>query len=203
MMMRWLGILVSALTLGLAGCGYNDIQKLDEGTKGAWSEVVNQYQRRVDLVPNLVETVKGAAASEQQILTQVIEARSRATSIQVTPETLNNPEALKRFQDAQAGLSSALSRLIAVSENYPELKSQQTYRDLMTQLEGTENRISVARSRYVKAVNEYNVLIRQFPTNLTAMVFGNAVKPNFAVENEAAISSAPKVDFGKSGAPAK
>ena len=147
-MRRWLGIWISVLTLGLAGCGYNDIQRLDEGTKAAWSEVVNQYQRRVDLVPNLVETVKGAAASEQQILTQVVEARSRATSIQVTPETLNNPEALKRFQDAQAGLSSALSRLIAVSENYPELKSQQTYRDLMAQLEGTENRIGVARSRY-------------------------------------------------------
>ncbi len=202
-MTRWLGIWISALTLGLAGCGYNDIQRLDEGTKAAWSEVVNQYQRRVDLVPNLVETVKGAAASEQQILTQVIEARSRATSIQVTPETLNNPEALKRFQEAQAGLSSALSRLIAVSENYPELKSQQTYRDLMAQLEGTENRISVARSRYVKAVNEYNVLIRQFPSNLTAMLFGNQVKPNFAVENEKEISSAPKVDFGKPGGAAK
>jgi LemA protein len=202
-MTRWLGIWISALTLGLAGCGYNDIQRLDEGTKAAWSEVVNQYQRRVDLVPNLVETVKGAAASEQQILTQVIEARSRATSIQVTPETLNNPEALKRFQEAQAGLSSALSRLIAVSENYPELKSQQTYRDLMAQLEGTENRISVARSRYVKAVNEHNVLIRQFPNNLTAMLFGNQVKPNFAVENEKEISSAPKVDFGKPGGAAK
>ncbi|MFM9885895.1 MAG: LemA family protein [Burkholderiales bacterium] len=202
-MTRWLGIWISVLTLGLAGCGYNDIQRLDEGTKAAWSEVVNQYQRRVDLVPNLVETVKGAAASEQQILTQVIEARSRATSIQVTPETLNNPEALKRFQDAQAGLSSALSRLIAVSENYPELKSQQTYRDLMAQLEGTENRISVARSRYVKAVNEYNVLIRQFPSNLTAMLFSNQVKPNFSVENEKEISSAPKVDFGKPGGAAK
>ncbi|MFN0300771.1 MAG: LemA family protein [Burkholderiales bacterium] len=202
-MRRWIGIWISVLMLGLAGCGYNDIQRLDEGTKAAWSEVVNQYQRRVDLVPNLVETVKGAAASEQQILTQVIEARSRATSIQVTPETLNNPEALKRFQDAQAGLSSALSRLIAVSENYPELKSQQTYRDLMAQLEGTENRISVARSRYVKAVNEYNVLIRQFPSNFTAMLFSNQVKPNFSVENEKEISSAPKVDFGKPGGAAK
>jgi LemA protein len=191
------------LTLGLAGCGYNDIQRLDEGSKAAWSEVVNQYQRRADLVPNLVETVKGATAAEQQTLTQVVEARSRATSIQVTPETLNNPEALKRFQDAQAGLSSALSRLIAVSENYPDLKSQQTYRDLMTQLEGTENRIGVARSRYVKAVNEYNVLVRQFPANLTAMVFGYAVKPNFTVENEQAIATPPKVDFGKPGAPPK
>ncbi len=202
-MKRWFALVISALTLGLAGCGYNDIQRLDEGTKSAWSEVVNQYQRRADLVPNLVEVVKGAVASEQQTLTQVIEARSRATSIQVTPETLNNPEALKRFQDAQAGLTSALSRLIAVAENYPDLKSQQAYRDLMTQLEGTENRIGVARSRYVKAVNEYNVLIRQFPSNLTAMLFGNAVKPNFSVENEQAISSSPKIDFGKTGGAGK
>ncbi len=202
-MKRWFGLLISALSIGLAGCGYNDIQRLDEGTKSAWSEVVNQYQRRADLVPNLVETVKGALASEQQTLTQVMEARSRATSIQVTPETLNNPEAMKRFQDAQAGLTSALSRLIAVAENYPDLKSQQAYRDLMTQLEGTENRIGVARSRYVKAVNEYNVLIRQFPSNLTAMLFGNAVKPNFSVENEPAISTAPKIDFGKSGGAGK
>jgi LemA protein len=200
-MKRW--IVAVLLTLGLTGCGYNDIQRLDEGAKAAWSEVVNQYQRRADLVPNLVETVKGATTAEQQTLTQVVEARSRATSIQVTPETLNNPEALKRFQDAQAGLSSALSRLIAVSENYPDLKSQQTYRDLMTQLEGTENRIGVARSRYVKAINEYNVLVRQFPANLTAMLFGHAVKPNFTVENEHAIAVPPKVDFGKSGAPPK
>ena len=200
-MKQWMVAVLAAL--GLSGCGYNDMQRLDEGTKAAWSEVVNQYQRRADLVPNLVETVKGATTAEQQTLTQVVEARSRATSIQVTPETLNNPEALKRFQDAQAGLSSALSRLIAVSENYPDLKSQQTYRDLMTQLEGTENRIGVARSRYVKAVNEYNVLVRQFPANLTAMVFGHAVKPNFAVENEQAIATPPKVDFGKAAQPAK
>lgn len=196
-------IVALLVTLGLTGCGYNDIQRLDEGAKAAWSEVVNQYQRRADLIPNLVETVKGATTAEQQTLTQVVEARSRATSIQVTPETLNNPEALKRFQDAQAGLSGALSRLIAVSENYPDLKSQQRYRDLMTQLEGTENRIGVARSRYVKAVNEYNVLVRQFPANLTAMLFSHAVKPNFTVENEQAIAVPPKVDFGKSGAPAK
>lgn len=200
-MKQWMVAVLAAL--GLSGCGYNDMQRLDEGTKAAWSEVVNQYQRRADLVPNLVETVKGATTAEQQTLTQVVEARSRATSIQVTPETLNDPAALKRFQDAQAGLSSALSRLIAVSENYPDLKSQQTYRDLMTQLEGTENRIGVARSRYVKAVNEYNVLVRQFPANLTAMVFGHAVKPNFAVENEQAIASPPKVDFGKAAQPAK
>jgi LemA protein len=200
-MKQWMVAVLAAL--GLSGCGYNDMQRLDEGTKAAWSEVVNQYQRRADLVPNLVETVKGATTAEQQTLTQVVEARSRATSIQVTPETLNDPAALKRFQDAQAGLSSALSRLIAVSENYPDLKSQQTYRDLMTQLEGTENRIGVARSRYVKAVNEYNVLVRQFPANLTAMVFGHAVKPNFAVENEQAIATPPKVDFGKAAQPAK
>jgi LemA protein len=202
-MRRWIGLIAVALSASLAGCGYNDIQRTDEATKAAWSEVVNQYQRRADLVPNLVETVKGAAASEQQILTQVIEARAKATSVQVSPEMLNNPEAVKRFQDAQAGLSSALSRLLAVVENYPDLKSQQTYRDLMTQLEGTENRITVARTRYVKAVNDYNVLVRQFPVNLTAMVFGYQTKSNFTVEDEKAISTAPKVDFGKSPAPAK
>lgn len=202
-MRRLLGTMLVFATVALGGCGYNDIQKGDEATKSAWAQVLNQYQRRADLVPNLVETVKGAAASEQQILTQVVEARAKATSIQVTPETLNNPEALKRFQDAQAGLSSALSRLLAVVENYPDLKSQKTFQDLMAQLEGTENRISVERGRYIKTVNDYNVLVRQFPVNLTAMVFGYAAKPNFAVENESAITTAPKIDFGKTPAPAK
>lgn len=202
-MRRLLGVVLVIATVALGGCGYNDIQKGDEATKSAWAQVLNQYQRRADLVPNLVETVKGAAASEQQILTQVVEARAKATSIQVTPETLNNPEALKRFQDAQAGLSSALSRLLAVVENYPDLKSQKTFQDLMAQLEGTENRISVERGRYIKTVNDYNVLVRQFPVNLTAMVFGYAAKPNFSVENESAITTAPKIDFGKTPAPAK
>lgn len=202
-MRRLLGAVLVFATVALSGCGYNDIQKGDEATKAAWAQVLNQYQRRADLVPNLVETVKGAAASEQQILTQVVEARAKATSIQVTPETLNNPEALKRFQDAQAGLSSALSRLLAVVENYPDLKSQKTFQDLMAQLEGTENRISVERGRYIKTVNDYNVLVRQFPVNLTAMVFGYAAKPNFSVENESAITTAPKIDFGKTPAPAK
>lgn len=202
-MRRLLGSMVVIAAVSLAGCGYNDIQRKDEETKSAWAQVLNQYQRRADLVPNLVETVKGAAASEQQILTQVVEARARATSIQVTPETLNNPEALKRFQDAQAGLSSALSRLLAVVENYPDLKSQKTFQDLMAQLEGTENRISTERGRYIKTVNEYNVLVRQFPVNLTAMVFGYPAKPNFAVENESAISTSPKIDFGKKPEPAK
>ncbi len=202
-MRRLLGSMLAVVALSLAGCGYNDIQRGDEGVKAAWSEVLNQYQRRADLVPNLVETVKGAAASEQQILTQVVEARAKATSIQVTPETLNNPEALKRFQDAQSGLTSALSRLLAVVENYPDLKSQKTFQDLMAQLEGTENRISVGRTRYIKTVNDYNVLVRQFPVNLTAMMFGYSAKPNFSVENESAITTAPKIDFGKKAEPAK
>jgi LemA protein len=191
---------LSALTLG--GCGYNDIQRLDEQVKSSWSEVLNQYQRRADLVPNLVNTVKGIAAQEQQIFTQVAEARSRVGSIQATPELINNPEAFRRFQEAQAGMSSALSRLLAVSENYPQLKSDANFRDLQAQLEGTENRIAVARNRYIKEVQEYNVLIRQFPVNLTAMVFSYQVKPNFAVEDEKAIARPPTVDFGKPVAPA-
>ena len=189
---------LSALTLG--GCGYNDIQRFDEQVKASWSEVLNQYQRRADLVPNLVNTVKGFAAQEQQILTQVTEARSRVGSIQATPELLNNPEAFKRFQEAQAGMSSALSRLLVVSENYPQLKSDANFRDLQAQLEGTENRITVARNRYIKEVQEYNVLIRQFPVNLTAMMFSYQVKPNFAVEDEKAIARPPTVDFGKPAA---
>ena len=183
--------------LALSGCGYNDFQRLDEQTKAAWSEVLNQYQRRADLVPNIVATVKGEAAFEQDTLTKVVEARARATSIQVTPETLNNPEAFKKFQQAQGELGSALSRLMVVSERYPDLKANQGFRDLRVQLEGTENRITVARNRYIQAVQEYNVLARSFPSNLTAMVFGYQAKPSFAVQNEAQISTPPVVDFGK------
>jgi len=194
-MARW--FLVVLCALGLSGCGYNDFQRLDEQTKSAWSEVLNQYQRRADLVPNIVATVKGEAAFEQETLTKVIEARAKATSIQVTPETLNNPEAFQKFQAAQGELGSALSRLMVVSERYPTLKANEGFRDLRVQLEGTENRITVARDRYIKAVQEYNVKIRSIPTNLTAMVFGYQVKPNFAVQNEAAISTPPVVDFNK------
>jgi LemA protein len=183
--------------LGLSGCGYNQFQTLDEGVKAAWSEVVNQYQRRADLIPNIVNTVKGEANFEQETLTRVIEARAKATSIQVTPETLNNPDAFSRFQQVQGELSSALSRLMAVSEAYPNLKANQGFQDLRVQLEGTENRITVARNRYIKTVADYNVLARQFPTNLTAMVFGYEVKPNFAVANEAQISAPPTVNFDK------
>jgi LemA protein len=190
------------LTAGLAGCGYNDIQRNDEQVKSGWSEVLNQYQRRADLVPNLVNTVKGFAAQEQQVLTQVTEARSRVGSIQATPELLNDPAAFRRFQEAQADMSSALSRLLVVSENYPQLKSDANFRDLQAQLEGTENRITVARNRYIKAVQEYNVLVRQFPVNLTAMMFGYQTKPNFSVEDEKAIAKPPTVDFSKP-APAK
>jgi LemA protein len=202
--MRKLWVMVlAAVTLGLSGCGYNEMQRGDEQIKGSWSEVLNQYQRRADLVPNLVNTVKGFAAQEQQILVQVTEARSRVGSIQATPELINDPAAFARFQQAQAGLSSALSRLLVVSENYPQLKSDQNFRDLQAQLEGTENRIAVARNRYIKSVQEYNTLIRTFPNNLTAMLFSYQVKPNFAVENEKAIASPPTVSFDKpAGAPA-
>ena len=188
---------VLVTSLNLTGCGYNDFQRLDEQTSSAWSEVLNQYQRRADLVPNLVATVKGEANFEQETLTHVIEARARATSIQITPDTLNNPEALQKFQAAQGELGSALSRLLVVSENYPSLKTNQGFADLRVQLEGTENRITVARNRYIKAVQEYNVLSRSFPSNLTAMAFGYKPKANFSVANEAAISAPPKVDFGK------
>jgi LemA protein len=189
------------LAISLSGCGYNDIQRADEGIKAGWSEVVNQYQRRADLIPNLVNTVKGFAQQEQEVLTRVTEARSRATSVQVTPETLNDPAALQKFQAAQGELSSALSRLLVVVERYPELKSDKNFLELQAQLEGTENRIAVARTRYIKTVNEYNVLVRQFPVNLTAMMFGYKAKPNFTVENEAAIQRAPTVDFTKPAAP--
>jgi LemA protein len=193
-MKRWLLIIFTALSL--TGCGYNDFQRLDEQTKSAWSEVLNQYQRRADLVPNLVNTVKGEANFEQETLTKVIEARSKATAVQVTPETLNNPQAMQRFQQAQGELSSALSRLLVVSERYPDLKANQSFRDLRVQLEGTENRITVARNRYIQTVQEYNVLARSFPTNLTAMVFNYEPKATFAVQNEAQISTPPQVDFG-------
>jgi len=184
-----------AVVLSLSGCGYNDFQRLDEATKSAWSEVVNQYQRRADLVQNLVNTVKGETSFEQDTLTKVIEARAKATSIQVTPETLNNPEAFKQFQAAQGELSSALSRLMVTVERYPDLKANKAFADLRVALEGTENRIAVARNRYIQAVQEYNVLARSFPTNLTGMVFGYKPKENFSVANEAEISNAPKVDF--------
>ncbi len=194
-MKRWFLILITALTL--TGCGYNDFQRLDEQTKSAWSEVLNQYQRRADLVPNIVATVKGEAAFEQDTLTKVIEARSRATSIQVTPETLNDPAAFNKFQAAQGELGSALSRLMVVVEQYPNLKANQAFSDLRVQLEGTENRITVARNRYIQTVQEYNVLARSFPSNLTAMVFSYSPKANFSVQNEAAISAPPVVDFNK------
>lgn len=194
-MTRWLLILVAAL--GLSGCGYNDFQRLDEQTKSAWSEVLNQYQRRADLVPNIVATVKGEAAFEQETLTKVIEARAKATSIQVTPETLNNPEAFQKFQAAQGELGSALSRLMVVAEQYPNLKANQGFSDLRVQLEGTENRVTVARNRYIQAVQAYNVLARSFPSNLTAMVFSYSPKATFSVQDEAAISTPPVVDFGK------
>jgi LemA protein len=187
----------AALVLSLTGCGYNDFQRLDEQTTSAWSEVLNQYQRRADLVPNIVATVKGEANFEQETLTQVIEARAKATSFQITPEVLTNPQALQQFQAMQGQLSSALSRLMVVSEQYPNLKANQGFADLRVQLEGTENRITVARNRYIAAVQEYNVLARSFPSNLTAKVFGYAPKANFTVANEAAISAPPKVDFGK------
>lgn len=184
-------------SLSLSGCGYNDFQRLDEQTKSAWSEVLNQYQRRADLVPNIVATVKGEAAFEQETLTKVVEARARATAIQVTPETLGNPDAMKKFQAAQGELGSALSRLMMVSERYPDLKANQGFRDLRVQLEGTENRITVARNRYIQSVQEYNVLARSFPSNLTAMVFGYKTKEGLTVPNEAQISAPPAVDFSK------
>ena len=194
-MKRWFFLLLTVLTL--SGCGYNDFQKLDEQSKAAWSEVLNQYQRRADLVPNIVATVKGEANFEQETLTKVIEARSKATSIQVTPETLNDPAAMQKFQAAQGELGSALSRLMVVVEQYPNLKANQGFSDLRVQLEGTENRITVARNRYIASIQQYNVLARSFPTNLTAMVFGYQPKAGFTVANEAQISVPPVVDFNK------
>ena len=187
-------LLVSVSMLG--GCGYNTLQSTDEQVQSSWSEVLNQYQRRADLIPNLVNTVKGFAAQEKEVLLGVTEARSRAGSIQVSPELIDDPEAFARFQNAQGELTGALSRLLAIAENYPQLKSDANFRDLQAQLEGTENRIAVARNRYIKAVQEYNVTVRLFPGNLTAMMFGFKVKPNFTVENEKALSTPPAVDFG-------
>ena len=195
--MRVIKLVLLSAALLLAGCGYNDIQSQDEAVKSAWSEVLNQYQRRADLVPNLVNTVKGFAAQESQVLSAVVEARSRVGSIQATPELVNNPQAFQRFQEAQASMGSALSRLLVVAENYPVLKSDQNFRDLQAQLEGTENRIAVARNRYIKAVQSYNVLVRQFPVNVTAMMFSYQTKANFSVENEREIARPPAVSFDK------
>ncbi len=189
--------LALCLATGLTGCGYNDFQSLDEKSKSAWSEVLNQYQRRADLIPNIVATVKGEASFEQDTLTKVIEARSKATSIQMTPEMLNDPAAMEKFQAAQGEVGSALSRLMVVVEQYPNLKANQAFSDLRVQLEGTENRITVARNRYIETVQAYNVLARSFPSNLTAMVFGYKPKAGFQVADEAAISTPPKVDFNK------
>lgn len=189
-------IVIFSLALALTGCGYNKFQTLDEEAKASWSEVLNQYQRRADLVPNLVATVKGYAEHEEKVLTEVTDARSKVGSMQVTPELLNDPEAFAKFQAAQGQLTSALSRLMAVAENYPNLKADQGFRDLQAQLEGTENRVTVARNRYIETIKDYNVAVRSFPENLTAMVFGYKAKPSFTVENEKAISSAPKVEFG-------
>ncbi len=185
-----------ALMLSLTGCGYNAFQALDEEVKANWAEVLNQYQRRADLVPNLVETVKGYAAHEQEVLTAVTEARSKVSSIQATPELINDPEAFAKFQAAQTQMTSALSRLLAVAENYPQLKADAGFRDLQAQLEGTENRVTVARNRYITAVKDYNTKVRTFPENLTAMMFGYKTKLSFTVENEKALSAPPKVDFG-------
>ena len=194
---RFLAAILVAATMLLSGCGYNTMQAGDQQIKAAWAEVVNQYQRRSDLIPNLVETVKGFASQEQQVLLGVTNARSKVGSIQATPELVNDPQAFAKFQQAQGELSSALSRLLVVAENYPQLKSDANFRDLQAQLEGTENRIAVARNRYIKAVQEYNTTVVQFPTNLTAMVFGFKEKPQFTVENEKEISKSPKVDFGR------
>lgn len=191
----WILLLISPLVL--SGCGYNTLQSTDEQIKASWAEVLNQYKRRADLVPNLVNVVKGFATQEKQVLTEVTQARSRVGGIQATPELINDTEAFSKFQNAQGELSSALSRLMVVVENYPELKSDAHFRDLQAQLEGTENRITVARNRYIKAVQDYNVTVRSFPNNLTAMVFGYHTKPSFTVENEHEISSAPVVDFNR------
>lgn len=197
---RVIALLLIATSV-LSGCGYNRLQSQDEGVKAAWSEVVNQYQRRSDLIPNLVNVVKGAAIQEQQVLIGVTEARAKAASIQVTPELVNDPQAFARFTAAQGQLTQALKSLFAVTEAYPDLKANEAFRDLQAQIEGTENRITVARNRYIQSVQEFNTTVRQFPTNLTAKVFDFDVKPNFTVENEAAISTAPKVDFGTGVAP--
>jgi LemA protein len=196
MLKKWLAVVAVFTSLfALSGCGYNTMQSQDEAANAAWSEVLNQYQRRADLIPNLVNTVKGYATHEQEVFTQVTEARSKVGSIQMSAEDAADPEKLQQFQQAQGELSSALSRLLVVSENYPQLKADQNFRDLQAQLEGTENRISLARNNYIKAVQTYNTTLRQFPQNLTAKLFGMKARANFSVENEAAVSDAPKVSF--------
>ena len=194
---------IALLTMLLSGCGYNDFQAKDEQVKADWAEVLNQYQRRFDLIPNLVSTVKGYAQQEKDVLIGVTEARAKVGTIQATPELIKDAQAFKQFQAAQGELTQALSKLMMVTENYPQLKSDTIFRDLQAQLEGTENRITVARNRYIKGVQDYNVLARSFPSNLTAMMFSYEVKPNFTVENEKAVSTAPKVEFGAPAAPAK
>jgi LemA protein len=200
--LRSMALVWAMVAFGLSGCGYNTLQRQDENVKAAWSEVVNQYQRRSDLIPNLVNTVKGFAAQEQQVLIGVTEARAKANSIQVTPEVLNDPQAFAKFQAAQGELTTALKSLFAVAEAYPQLKSDANFRDLQSQLEGTENRIAVARNRYIDAVREYNSNVRTFPTNITARIFDFQVKPNFTVANEQAVATPPTVDFGNTRAPA-
>jgi LemA protein len=203
-MRAWFLACVAFLTAGLSGCGYNSLQKQDEDVKAAWSEVTNQYQRRADLIPNLVKTVKGYANQEQQVLIGVTEARAKAAgSIQVTPELLNNPDAFAKFQAAQGELSASLKSLFAVAEAYPDLKSNENFRDLQVQLEGTENRITIARQRYIDTVRGFNTTVRSFPTNLTAKMFDFEVKPNFTVANEQTISAPPSVDFGSGAPPTK
>lgn len=202
-MYRWTLGLVVISSIILSGCGYNTLQSTDEQIKASWGEVLNQYKRRADLIPNVVNTVKGFAEHEKDVLISVTEARSKVSTIQATPELINNPDAFSKFQHAQGELSSALSRLMVIVEKYPELKSDTNFRDLQAQLEGTENRITVARNRYIQAVKDYNVTVRSFPSNLTAMMFGYAVKPTFAVENEQEIVTPPKVDFSSKDALAK
>ena len=194
-MRQTIAALLLCTSLALSGCGYNTLQSSDEQIKASWSEVLNQYQRRADLIPNLVNVVKGEASFEQNTLKDVVEARARATSIQATPELINDPQAFEKFQAAQGQLSGALSRLLVVSENYPNLRANQAFRDLQAQLEGTENRITVARDRYIKSVRDYNVTVRSFPSNLTAMAFGYKEKASFTVENERALASPPSVNF--------
>jgi LemA protein len=199
--LRWIAATLAALLL--SGCGYNEIQSKDEQVKAAWSEVLNQYQRRADLIPNLVATVQGYAQQEKDVLIGVTQARARATAINLTPDAVNDPQAMQKFAQAQGELSSALGRLLVVAENYPQLKSDQNFRDLQAQLEGTENRIATARNRFIKATQDYNVYIRQFPQNLTAKMFGYKEKASFTVENEKTIAAPPKVDFTpKSAVPA-
>ncbi|MFM0412035.1 LemA family protein [Paraburkholderia dipogonis] len=198
-MLTWL---MTVVVLGLSGCGYNAIQTQDEQVKASWSEVLNQYQRRADLIPNLVNTVKGYASQEKEVLMRVTEARARVGSVQASPELINDPQAFAKFEAAQAQLTSSLSRLLVVSENYPQLKSDANFRDLQAQLEGTENRITVARNRYIKAVQDYNTTVRSFPSNLTASVFGYKEKPNFSVSNEAEIARPPQVNFDTAPKPA-